>query len=242
MGSKSLNRPIVSAYPSPPIFRIAHIMNLDEIVKSDILGFFDAEQELFFNENDFQMHLAIYLRTTGHYDDVDVEYYIPYAQLKDYIWKNELYLDIVVEKNGEFLPIELKYPTSKVSQKIKRFGEQLSDEVVIVKSQGAQDIVQYNIWKDVRRIELIRNRFSAVKNGLSVVLTNNKSYLVPHRKGSNALNLSVEAGHHGRDRHWLHDSAITPRRPGFDLDQEYEVQWHDCKLRSSLFHYCIIKI
>lgn len=218
------------------------IMTLVELAQSDITRFFCGKRELFFNENDFQIRLAVFLCSTGNYDDVDIEYYIPYTQLTDYIWKNELYLDVVVEKDGEFLPIELKYPTSKVATQITRFGELLPDEVVIVKHHGAQDIVQYNIWKDVRRIELVRNRFSAVKNGLSVVLTNDKSYLLPHRPGGNAQNLSVESGHHDRNRHWLRDSATASQRPGFDLDREYDVQWNDCTLDSSQFHYCIIKI
>lgn len=182
------------------------------------------------------------MRSSGHYDDVDIEYYIPYTQLDDYIWENELYLDIVVEKDGEFLPVELKYPTAKITKKIARFGELMPEEVVIVKSHSAQNIVQYNIWKDVRRIELVKNRFQTVKSGFVVVLTNDNSYLLPHRQGSNAQNLSVEAGHHDQDRHWLHDSATASPRPGFYLESAYDIQWHDCELGSTSFHYCIIEI
>lgn len=60
------------------------------------------------------MHLAVYLRGLNKYDDVDVEYYIPHSELDNYIWKNELRLDIVVRNGNEFVPIELKYKTKAV--------------------------------------------------------------------------------------------------------------------------------
>ncbi|MGN0235199.1 MAG: hypothetical protein ACI4BD_02640, partial [Paludibacteraceae bacterium] len=85
-----------------------HLVN---ITKRDIIAFMQNNQELLFNERDFQMHLAVWLRESKHYDDVDVEYYIPYEKLDNYIWKNELRLDIVVRKGKEYLPIELKYKT-----------------------------------------------------------------------------------------------------------------------------------
>lgn len=51
-------------------------------VKDDVIAFIESNSELFFNERDFQMHLAVYLRGLNKYDDVDVEYYIPHSELE----------------------------------------------------------------------------------------------------------------------------------------------------------------
>ena len=37
-------------------------------VKDDVIAFIESNSELFFNERDFQMHLAVYLRGLNKYD------------------------------------------------------------------------------------------------------------------------------------------------------------------------------
>ena len=97
---------------------------LIDIVRHDVFAFLENNNELLFNERDFQMHLATWLRNSqNRYDDVDVEYYVPKSELDDYVWDSELRLDIVVEKDGEFCPVELKYKTKKVERKISRFND-----------------------------------------------------------------------------------------------------------------------
>ena len=56
-------------------------MALIDVVYKDVKQFLETNEELLFNERDFQMHLANYLRWAGHYDDVDVEYYVPLSEL-----------------------------------------------------------------------------------------------------------------------------------------------------------------
>ena len=73
--------------------------SLINIVRQDVFAFLESNNELLFNERDFQMHLATWLRNSqNRYDDVDVEYYVPKSELDDYVWDSELRLDIVVEK------------------------------------------------------------------------------------------------------------------------------------------------
>ena len=87
---------------------------LIDIVQQDVFAFLESNEELLFNERDFQMHLATWLRNSANlYDDVDVEYYVPKSELENYIWESELRLDIVVNKDGEYCPVELKYKTKK---------------------------------------------------------------------------------------------------------------------------------
>lgn len=106
---------------------------LKDVVEADVRQFIEGDEELFFNERDFQMHLAVYLRSLGKYDDVDIEYYVPQKELDRYLWENELRLDIVVSKNGEYVPIELKYKTKAVSRPMTRFGERLSEKIPVMK-------------------------------------------------------------------------------------------------------------
>ena len=82
------------------------------------------------------MHLAIWLKRIGKYDDVDVEYYVPFEEFGGkYIWESELSLDIVVKKGEEYIPVELKYKTKKVEKKLTRFNEELKREYIVVKDQ-----------------------------------------------------------------------------------------------------------
>jgi len=215
-------------------------------LNDDIVTFIERQQELMFNERDFQMQLAVCLRQSGHYDDVDVEYYIPNsaAVKAGYEWKSELRLDIVVRCGGVYAVVELKYPTRRVITDIKRFGRTLP-KVEIVKNHGAQDIVSYNIWKDVRRIEIIRNLFpEAVAGGIAVILTNEPYYTRGPRPGSICDAFSTADGRrdvHGR-LDWTRPTATGKGLPSFNLDGYYCVEWHDTMIEDNKFYYSLIKI
>lgn len=216
------------------------------IVKNDISNFLNGNSELLFNERDFQMHLATYLRDTKKYEDVDVEYYVPYEELENYIWKNELRIDIVVRKGQEYLPIELKYKTKSVKQKISRFGKEL-EECEVMKNQGAQDLGKYNFWKDVRRVELVCKRFKNIKNGLAVFLTNDNAYLKAGRNDSNCIKLSMSEGEHDRDKFWLKpESSCAKENKNFSVEKDYSINWQktsfDIENTKHDFYYCIVTI
>ncbi len=216
--------------------------SLIELVRDDIQEFLESNNELFFNERDFQMHLALWLtKSANEYDDVDVEYYVPYDSLGEkYIWKSELRLDIVVKKDGEYLPVELKYKTKSVQKKLLRFDEEMMS---VLKSQGAQDLGMYAFWKDVKRIELVRNRFKNVKGGLAVFLTNDKAYMnVPNETSNNCL-LSISEGVHSKQKHWQKpQSTCAIENKDFEVEQEYEIKWRDSKAEGIGLYYCIVAI
>lgn len=215
---------------------------LKDEVLADVIAFIESNNELLFNERDFQMHLAIWLRNSNHYDDVDVEYYVPYQELDGYIWKNELRLDILVSKNGEYLPVELKYKTKGVQRKLRRFDEEL-EEVEVIKNQGAKDWGMYNFWKDVRRIELVRKRFPNVKNGLAVFLTNDQSYLNTPKKTSNNYAFRMVEGLNPAEKHWHNpQSASAKTHPDFEVEKEYEIQWKAKTIDNVNFNYCIVTV
>jgi len=218
-------------------------VTLLNVAYTDVKQFLDTNKELLFNERDLQMHLATFLRLTGHYDDVDVEYYVPLSELKGYIWNNELRMDVLVRKGKEFLPIELKYKTKVVRKKLLRFGESVAEEVEVMKNQGAQDLGKYDFWKDVRRIEIVRNRFGSIKNGLAVFVTNDPMYLQLGREKSNHIKFSMDEGSHGKEKHWLDkDSYCCKTHPDFEVEKEYTIHWDSREIEGVQCHYTIVVI
>lgn len=218
-------------------------MSLLTTVNTDVKQFLDTNKELLFNERDFQMHLATFLRQTGNYDDVDVEYYVPLSELKGYIWNNELRIDVLVRKGPEFLPIELKYKTRTVRKRLPRFGEQVSSDIEVMKNQGAQDLGKYDFWKDVRRIEIVRDRFKAIKNGMAVFVTNDPAYLQSGRETSNHIMLSMTEGAHGKQKHWLDtDSVCCKTHPDFDVERDYAIHWESRDVENITIYYTILTL
>lgn len=222
-------------------------MTLENLIRNDIKIFIEEQRDLFFNENDMQMNLAVYLmRSSKNYSDVSIEYYMPSEQLDGYLWEKELYIDIVVRKDNEYVAIELKYPTSKISEPLERFGEQLTkDHVTLLKEHSAHNLVQYRFWKDVRRLELLKKRFPSVKKGFAILLTNDLSYMKPHKKGTNCEPFSTNKGLHGTIMHWANDKGEKMKKkgyPDFMLDNHYAINWHKICLNNHEFIYCIIEV
>ena len=221
---------------------------LIDLVRNDVCAFLESNDELLFNERDFQMHLATWLRNSANcYDDVDVEYYVPWQELQKvgkYVWESELRLDIVVEKDCEYCPVELKYKTKKVERKISRFDEDLTSNVVVMKNQGAQDLGMYDFWKDVRRVELVRNRFERVKGGLAVFVTNDGFYTKGSKESSNNYLFGM-AGEAARStkKHWANpESTCAKTHPNFEVEREYSIEWRTREIDKVEFYYCIVTI
>ena len=218
---------------------------LIDIVRADVMAFLESNEELLFNERDFQMHLATWLRGSANaYDDVDVEYYVPWRELEGYVWESELRLDIVVKKDGEYCPVELKYKTKKVERQISRFDELLGEKVVVMKNQGAQDLGMYDFWKDVRRVELVRNRFERVKGGLAVFVTNDHLYTKGGKPISNSYLFGMaDDVTRSTKKHWANpESTCAKSHPDFEVEREYTIEWHERGVDGVEFYYCIVTI
>ena len=160
--------------------------NLLQNVKNDITDFLTKQKMFFFNERDLQVHLALYLSNLKDKDyKVHLEYHIPTSELNNYPWtENNISIDLVVEKNGEYVPVELKYKTCSLQEgsKINRFGEPMCAKS-IVKNQSAQDLGRYGFWKDVKRLELLQEKFKKkVVGGIAILLTNDIAYTTNPKK------------------------------------------------------------
>lgn len=226
-------------------------MALIDTVAKDVHNFLrDNKNRPFMNERDLQMHLAIALKNSGNnYDKVEVEYYVPLNETGkngkknkvlggDYVWNNEIKVDIVVKKDDEFIPIELKYKTKSIpGLQIPRFNETL-DGAEIIKDQSAQNLAKYAFWKDVRRIELLKNRFKAVTGGLAIFLTNDPSYQSKPTKGTKSFSHSIERGKHAKER------GALLSLPEFELDKDHEIKWSADldKNNPNQFEYILLKV
>ena len=160
--------------------------NLLQNVKNDITDFLTKQKMFFFNERDLQVNLALYLSNLKDKDyKVHLEYHIPTSELNNYPWtENNISIDLVVEKNGEYVPVELKYKTCSLPEgsKINRFGEPMCAKS-IVKNQSAQDLGRYGFWKDVKRLELLQEKFNKkVVGGIAILLTNDITYTTNPKK------------------------------------------------------------
>ena len=194
---------------------------------SDVQGFSEGcfaklgSLKIFLNEHDFRSCLANYLIKSGKYDTVHLEYFVPEDALAGYPWKpSDLSVNIVVERGGEYLPIELEYKTKNAIVPLVRFDSFVGFHVFA--DQGAHPQSIYNFGKDVCRIELIRNRFSNVNNGLVVFLTNDPAY-VPSPNNSRK---SVLSGI-GKNVDGVGNNAAFSV---FSLSKPYSVSWwRDCK-------------
>ena len=215
--------------------------NLLQQVHTDVVQFLSGENVLFSNESDLQLRLSCYLKLSGHYDRVEVEYYVPFQELQrldpslttaNLPWDSDLYIDIVVEKDGQFVPIELKYPTKDIWGAFTRFGVAVTAKVPMLKNQGAQDIVRYNYWKDVRRIEALRQAYAAtIAGGLAVMVTNDPSYQKSPTSGSVGYGpFCIEDGRvvkqpQNCDMSWQNGVSVAKDHPNFQIFGNYSIKW-----------------
>ena len=221
-------------------------MNNDKLtadVAADIRRFIERQEELMFNELDFQIQLAMFLRASGHYDDVDVEYSLPKKIMSPSDKGGNMRVDLVVSRNGGYCPVELKYPTCKVTKTITRFGECIP-EVTVMKNQGAQDLVRYNFWNDVWRIELLCARFESVRGGIAVIMTNDPSYVKSVRQSSSCAPFSTAEGNVVGPGliDWLGNPMVRENHLPFELRGRYTPHWDKKEICEIEFNYNILTI
>lgn len=146
-------------------------MNILKQIETDIKEFLDKELKvgrIFLNEWDFQMNLTLFLTDIKKYK-VYLEYAVPFVFCEKangtypFTNKENINIDIVIEKEGLFYPIELKYKTKKAVIEFERFGE---TKTLSLKDQSRIPMSRYDFWKDVARLEFLKNNFNQVAGGL----------------------------------------------------------------------------
>ncbi len=185
-------------------------------------GFFHSEEEI-------QLFLADCLRSARFYDNVFVEYYVSKQLIPNYHWQNDkkVSIDIVLQKQNSYLPLEIKYKTAFQLFPHFVFG---SNHNVQLHDQKAQNEGCYSFWKDVRRIELFHSTFPNVGRGIVLFVTNDISYKRQARANCGYEPFSIHEGRQVAANTFLTWNGNIPEKrvekfPGFPIDNTYSITW-----------------
>ena len=192
------------------------------------------------------MSLSLFLTHIKDYK-VHLEYVVPLNFLaeknkKKYPFANKenINIDIVIEKEGLFYLIELKYKTQRATIKFERFGE---INCVSLKDQSRIPMSKYDFWKDVARLEFLKESFEKVKGGLCIFLTNNETYTRGDKGISEEFTMEAQKSHIGTLT--LKDGKTKKKCPEFSLSKDYQIEkWSKVANEETkiAFHYCIVRV
>lgn len=229
-----------------------HLLNagrsesLIDDVRRDINAFMHLPHpRVLHNEDDLKLHLADFLRQTGKYDDILPEYYVPREMIPGYEWPGRLYIDIVVMRDGRYLPIELKYKTKRIIDHTCCFGKETGKAEEIVRTHGAYNDNLYLVWKDVRRIEHLVEGFDTVDGGIVLLLTNDPYYLKERSSGTELSAFSLSGNRpDSLSRHRMNGDRASGEYCSFDMGAAHHPEWHvnECRFGGRDFNYLIINI
>lgn len=225
---------------------------MKEDIRSDIEEFLENIITPFYNECEFQMYLALFLKEKGY--KIFLEYSVPIdcekvqkeikrrekiGESLPFSNREKMDIDIVIEKDKFFYPIELKYKTKSIQIDLSRFGEDLKDSKFL-KDQGAIPRGRYDFWKDVARLEFIKESFKQkICKGFCVFLTNDRKYMEEEIKTSEDFTMEKGKPHKGLLR--FKTPSLAKKYKEFSLLENHQIdEWKE--LSSIVFHYCIVEV
>lgn len=205
-----------------------------EILIKKIEESINSSTRPFLREQDIQMKIINDLNNSDiEIDNIFFEYNIKTILLNnhDYPWVKDknIFIDIVVEIKGKFYPIEIKYKTIK-----QEFGQNIFGEnglLISTEKHGASNLGCYDLWKDVKRLEVIKDRFVNVQKGIILFVTNDESYKrLPKKDEVGYAKFSIYEGRDivaRTDLFWNGELAIAESRPSFTLNDNYLIKWNE---------------
>ena len=195
-------------------------------------GFFHSEEEI-------QILLAKYLLNRGVYDEIFVEYYVSKHLIPNYPWNNDkkISVDLVVRIANDYIPIEIKYKTKRQIFPHHVFGSLTNVELA---DQGAQNDGCYSFWKDIKRIEILKQTFNLNNAGLVLFVTNDLSYLRQPRADVQYGPFSIHLGRNVFQDSFLNwDASIkeikaerAEKFPGLTISNDYLIDWQDLNIEN----------
>ena len=206
----------------------------------DIQDFFKTVKTFtFYNEASLQLNLSNYLINTGHYASIEVEYLIVSPDEVEGLKSKRCFIDVVVKSElGEYALLELKYPLHIPEGLItSRLGSNDLKKEDYAVNQGAQNVVRYLFWKDVKRIEYFSSLSKDAVGGIALLLTNDSIYWTAPKSEGDTMALyrefSLKAGQSSlstKSRRWREEDGterVWNSYPGFDLEKAYPLYWGD---------------
>ena len=148
-------------------------------------------------------------------------------------------LDILATHRGAPVGLELKYWS-------RRLELEVDGEPFALKEQGAQDLSRYDFWKDVRRLEQLRDA-GHLQGGFVIALTNDQGFWRPGRGGANDEAFRM---HEGREvagsLAWSARAGrgtTRGREQSHELRGRYTTRWRDySRPGGSLFRVLVLPI
>ena len=192
----------------------------------------------FIREQDIQLYLAGHFINCDLFDNVFIEYHVPSKLIINYPWAdiNNIYIDIVLEKDGQFYPIEIKYKTAKQFLPFGVFGQNVNVELG---QHGAQNIGCYDFWKDIKRIELFEQAFQNVQRGVVLFVSNDLTYQnAPLKSNVGYAPFSIHQGRIIPINSFLNwNGALAKGRPSLTTNYDYNINWTPMPIQQ---HYYIL--
>lgn len=172
---------------------------------------------------------------------------------------------LIIDKDGNTIPIELKYKTKKAN-----FN--LDGENYLLAEHSATDSGRFSFRKDIYRIENYKSKYSNCKVGYVFILTNDEAYSKNNVFQKDNIDKYFSFHHGGLinrlDKSWNYESLDETKYTfdkndntwnniqskkhwscnkeyfyKLDLLQEYVVDWKEySKIGDSVFKYCLIKV
>lgn len=175
------------------------------------------KRKIFVSEADFQLEIAWVIKEEYPTATVRLEY-CPVFDLN-------MHIDILVIYDNKWIPIELKYKT-------KGCIKEINGEVFNLKNHGAKDINCYLYLKDIQRIEKIKNNINNFKEGYTIFLTNELSYVkAPQKSNCFYKNFSLEEGIEKIGKlDWSENTGDGTKKKCNDpiiLNNKYKIEWND---------------
>lgn len=140
---------------------VLNVTNKTEFDIYKVLKELSKTNPIFCSELEFQFYLAWKIKEFyGEQYKICIEY-----PLKNYEGKNRDIDLVLIDNNGCYIPIELKYKTSKCEQTFNGIEYKLKD-------QSANDLTKYGHIKDISRIEYFKETEEKFVVGYAITITN----------------------------------------------------------------------
>ena len=176
---------------------------------------------LFCSELEFQFYLAWKIKEIyGELYTIRLEY-----PLKNYLDKNRNIDLVLIDNNGCYIPIELKYKTNKFEYNLNGIEYKLKD-------QSANDLTKYGHIKDISRIEYFKSIEKNFIVGYVITITNqNKSWQKICNPQQNDYDFSLEDNTviHKGIKQWTDKTSEYNKKyfPPINLKNDYVISWQD---------------
>ncbi|MBP0990234.1 MAG: hypothetical protein J5874_03545 [Oscillospiraceae bacterium] len=185
----------------------------------NILTELKKRRAIFVSEADFQFSIAWIIQEQYPKFNIRLEYCPDFDRT--------MHIDIlIIDNEGKWIPIELKYKTKGCSLRIEE-GE------YVLANHSAKDVNCYLYLKDLQRIETIKGKKPSVfSEGYAIMLTNDPTYRNEPRKRDciyKEFSLYDGAIKSGTMR-WSENASqgtIRGNEKPIELKGEYKIEWKE---------------